>query len=177
MSAQKAEKSTEDQVLEALCRLRVSSPVSTVPILPGSRIPRRAATLTQEPTTRPVLKSCLAKVMPDHFLDYNPQILTEFSQKNVVLSAKVSSAPCRPVKRVRFGFGISSTRTVPEVHVFECEEMLPKTNWPNKGKLKRSTMVATGWVRIDDPVEVSPSCYLLLPICSTLLIPHRSRCL
>jgi len=77
MSARKAEKSTEDQVLKALCSLRVSSPVSTVPIFPGSRIPRRAATLSQKPTTRPVLRSCLAKVIPPCVLDLTLQSLTD----------------------------------------------------------------------------------------------------
>ena len=78
-----------------------------------------------------------------------------------MLSAEVPSNPCRPVKRVRFGFTISSGQTVPEVHEFDSENTVPKYNWLNKGKLKRSSKVATGWVRIDDPVEVSLSRYLL----------------
>ncbi len=66
------------------------------------------------------------------------------------------------MKRVRFGFTISSKRTVPEVRVFEHEDIVEKFNWPNMGKLKRSTAVTTGWVRIDDPVEVSPSLSLFV---------------
>lgn len=77
-----------------------------------------------------------------------------------MLSAKVPSEPYRPVKRVRFGFAISSGRTVPEVHEFDSEEMVPKYNWLNKGKLKRSSKMSTGWVRIDDSVEVSLSRYV-----------------
>jgi hypothetical protein len=78
-----------------------------------------------------------------------------------VLSAKAPSEPYRPVKHVRFGFAKSSGRTAPEVHEFDSEKIVPKYNWLNKGKLKRSSKMATGWVRIDDPVEVSLSRYLL----------------